>query len=135
MWLAHSPPAGEHRFDTRDLFGKARHPSQRTTANPLFLSLNNTLLLCGRSALKLAFTKGSTVTDSIRAYADQKLTKPIERHADLLRDGSNSVEVQLKVETRGRHDEKHLGQEEHIAECTVLSVSYTHLTLPTILLV
>jgi len=60
------------------------------------------------------------VTDSIRAYADQKLTKPIERHADLLRDGSNSVEVQLKVETRGRHDEKHLGQEEHIAECTVL---------------
>ena len=82
-------------------------------------SLPQTLSL-GRSALKLAFTKGSTVTDSIRAYADQKLTKPIDRHADLLRDGSNSVEVQLKVETRGRHDEAHLGKEEHIAECTVL---------------
>ena len=45
--------------------------------------------------------------------------KPIERYSELLRDGPESVELQLKVETRGgRHDTEHLGREAHIAEVT-----------------
>lgn len=61
---------------------------------------------------------GSSLTDPLRAHAVSKLNKPIERHADLLREGDASVELQLKVESRSKHDEAHIGKEAHIAEVT-----------------
>lgn len=54
---------------------------------------------------------GSTLTDPLRAHAEAKFAKPIERYADILREGEASVELNLKVETRAKHDAEHRGQE------------------------
>ena len=61
---------------------------------------------------------GSTLTDPLRAHAEEKFAKPIERFAEILREGEASVELSLKVETRAKHDAEHRGQEAHIAEVT-----------------
>lgn len=54
---------------------------------------------------------GSTLTDPLKAHAESKFAKPIERYADILREGEASVELHLKVETRSKHDAEHRGQE------------------------
>jgi putative sigma-54 modulation protein len=61
---------------------------------------------------------GTTLTDALRSYASDKLSKPLDRYTDLLRTEEGGVELQMKVETRGKHDTEHMGKEAHIAEIT-----------------
>ena len=79
---------------------------------PLLLSLCATA-----GALQLKIT-GTSLTEPLRAYADQKLGKPLDRYADMLRD--DGVEVNLKVEKLSKHDSDHRGQVLQIAEITAL---------------
>ena len=67
-------------------------------------------------SMKLRIT-GQTpaVSEPLRAYADLKIGKPLARYAEMLR---TDVELNLKVESRSRHDTEHLGKEAHIAEVT-----------------
>ena len=80
------------------------------------------LLLAGHStsALKIHVSGGS-VTDAMRAHATQKLMKPLERHADLLR--PDDIELRLDVQKLGNHDEVHVGKETHVAEVTALCIN------------
>lgn len=72
---------------------------------------------CAALAMQLKIT-GSGVSEAVKSYADLKLGKPLTRYADLLREDDESVELHLKVESRGRHDSDHLGLESHVAEIT-----------------
>jgi putative sigma-54 modulation protein len=71
------------------------------------------------SGSKLAMTsRNLEITEPLRSYADSKLSKPMERHDEIL----TSVSLNLKVEHRGGglHDTAHEGQQAHIAELTAM---------------
>jgi len=65
------------------------------------------------------YTSNFEVTDALKAYADQKLGKPLETFGSLL---NGDCELHLKVESRGLHDAEHRGKEAHIAEATAFCI-------------
>ena len=64
-------------------------------------------------------TSNFEVTDSIKDYANQKLSKPIDTFGALL---NEDLQLHLKVESRALHDTEHKGKESHIAEVTAFCV-------------
>lgn len=69
------------------------------------------------SPLHITGAQNLELTDAMREYATSKLTKPLETHAVILNPAS-AVELHLKVNHLGKHDEQHLGREAHVAEIT-----------------
>jgi len=59
------------------------------------------------------------ITEALKAYADQKLGKPLDTFGSLL---NGDAELHLKVESRGLHDAEHKGKEAHIAEITAFCI-------------
>merc|ERR1719352_206197 len=58
------------------------------------------------------------ITDALKAHAQAKLSVPLEKFAAVLNDAQD-VDVHMKVEKRGVHDEQHTGRVAHIAEAHV----------------
>lgn len=59
--------------------------------------------------------KGTTVTDSMKDYAQEKISKALDRYSDMI---TGPVNLQLKVEQGAVHDTEHRGRETHIADIT-----------------
>ena len=70
------------------------------------------------STLRISGSGDLEVTEPMREYAEQKLFKPLDIHADVL-NVAQAVELHLKVEHRGLHDSEHKGREAHIAKVEV----------------
>jgi len=58
---------------------------------------------------------GVTVTESMTDYAQKRISKSMDRYREML---TGPVDLQLKVDKRGKHDEEHRGFEKHIATIT-----------------
>lgn len=57
------------------------------------------------------------VTEALKSHVEAKLSVPLEKFSAILNDASD-VEMHIKVEKRGVHDEDHTGRSAHIAEVT-----------------
>lgn len=58
------------------------------------------------------------MTDALKAHAEAKLGVPLQKFAGVLNDAQD-VDLHMKVEKRGVHDEEHTGRVAHIAEAHV----------------
>lgn len=72
-----------------------------------------------RMAAGLRITgSGVEITEAMREHAEAKISLPLEKFASVLNEAAG-VELQMKVEHRGLHDEKHAGRVAHICEVNV----------------
>ena len=69
---------------------------------------------------ELRITGNIQIGEALEAHARAKLGVPLEKFAGVLNDAQD-VELHLKVEKRGVHDEEHSGQQTHRAEVTELN--------------
>jgi hypothetical protein len=98
VWLLTLPSAGFSLVSGRP------HITSRCTVSPLVSMV---------AVSKLSVTaRNVEMTDPLRAFADAKLSKPIERHDGMLA----AVTLTLKVQHRGLHDTDHIGYDAHRAE-------------------
>jgi len=98
FWLLILPSAGFSLVSGRP------HITSRCTVSPLVSMV---------AVSKLSVTaRNVEMTDPLRAFADAKLSKPIERHDGMLA----AVTLTLKVQHRGLHDTDHIGYDAHRAE-------------------
>ena len=71
----------------------------------------------GLQMAELRITGNIQIGEAPEAHARAKLGVPLEKFAGVLNDAQD-VELHLKVEKRGVHDEEHSGQQTHRAEVT-----------------
>jgi len=61
---------------------------------------------------------GVEVTEAMKEHAESKLAVPLDKFASILNEAQD-IDLHLKVEKLGVHDEKHAGRTAHSAEVTV----------------
>jgi ribosomal subunit interface protein len=70
------------------------------------------------AAMALRFTGSNVeITEALKEHAQAKLAVPLDKFASVLNDAQD-VDLHLKVEKRGVHDEVHAGRASHFAEVT-----------------